>query len=143
MVGTFTFLYGIYTSLGSVVSFLTEDYYPDPAYNSLFGAVFILSGVVGSFICGIILDKTSKYKLMLFLVSLISMISVFCCLFTLKSGSVPLFSINLMFVGASVISIIPVSYSFAVELTYPISEAMSNGMMIMVSQIFGALIVNI
>jgi hypothetical protein len=35
--------------------------------------------------------------------------------------------------GFTVIPIIPISYGFAVELTYPISEAMSNGMMILVS----------
>jgi len=54
-------------------------------------------------------------------------------MFILPLGNVPLFALNLMIVGVSVIPIIPVSYGFAVELTYPLSEAMSNGMMIMVS----------
>lgn len=49
-----------------------------------------------------------------------------------------LFAANLAFVGFSVIPIIPISYSFAVELTFPTPEAMSNGMMILPSQIYGA-----
>lgn len=44
-----------------------------------------------------------------------------------------LFSINLAFIGFFVIPIIPSSYAFAVELTYPVPESMSNGMMILVS----------
>jgi hypothetical protein len=47
----------------------------------------------------------------------------------------------MFFIGISLIPIIPVAYSFSVELTYPISEAMSNGMMIMVSQLFGTFLV--
>ncbi len=50
-----------------------------------------------------------------------------------------IFSFNLAFIGFSVIPIIPISYGFAVELTFPVPEAVSNGMMILPSQIFGAL----
>lgn len=61
--------------------------------------------------------------------------------FTLPSGSPLLFSLNLAAIGFTVIPIIPISYAFAVELTYPIPEAMSNGMMILPSQIYGASLV--
>jgi MFS family permease len=95
--------------------------------------VFILSGVVGSFIYGIILDKYNKYKLVLCILCFSSIGAITMAMFILPLGNVPLFALNLMIVGVSVIPIIPVSYGFAVELTYPLSEAMSNGMMIMVS----------
>lgn len=69
-------------------------------------------------------------------------ISSCCCIcltyWTLPSGNVALFAINLALIGFSVIPIIPISYSFAVELTFPTPEAMSNGMMILPSQIYGA-----
>jgi len=112
---------------------MTSPYGYTSTDNSIFGAIFILSGVIGSFIFGMILDKTAKFKLILNIICIVACISVLVSIFTLPIGSVPIFAINLLFVGASVIPIIPICYSFSVELTYPISEAMSNGMMVMVS----------
>lgn len=43
------------------------------------------------------------------------------------------FTLNLALIGFTVIPIIPISYGFAVELTFPVPEAMSNGMMILPS----------
>lgn len=41
------------------------------------------------------------------------------------------------FCGFFTLPVIPLGYSFSVELTYPVSEAMSNGIMVLVSQIVG------
>lgn len=55
------------------------------------------------------------------------------CFFSLPSKIVGLFSANIGIVGMTVVPIIPLGYSFTVELSYPIPEAMSNGMMVMFS----------
>ena len=99
----------------------------------MFGGIFIFTGVIGSFVFGVILDRTAQYKKILTIISVASVFSIILTMITLPYGNVLLFSFNLMLVGVSVIPVIPISYSFAVELTYPISEAMSNGMMIMAS----------
>ena len=138
----FTFLYGVYTSVGAVVAALTTPYGYTSTHNAIFGGVFIFSGVSGSFVLGMILDRTQRFKLIINMISLSAIGFIGCGFFTLPSGSVALFSVNLMFIGFSVIPIIPISYAFAVELTYPIPEAMSNGMMILPSQIFGASLVS-
>jgi MFS family permease len=135
---SFTMLYGIYTSLGAVVAAVTGPYGYDGVDNAIFGAIFIFFGVVGSFTLGVILDKTAKYKLMINGTSTSAVALVLLGLVTLPSG-VALFSLNLALIGFAVIPIIPIAYGFAVELTFPIPEAMSNGMMILPSQIFGAL----
>ncbi len=57
--------------------------------------------------------------------------------YTLPSRNVALFSVNLVLVGLTVLPIIPIGFAFSVEVTFPISEALSNGMMILVSQVFG------
>ena len=135
-------LYGVYTSLGAVVAAITKPFGYEDADNAIFGAVFILSGVSGSFALGIVLDKTQKFKLMINVISWSAVFFILMGYVTLQTGSVLLFSINIAFIGLSVIPIIPISYGFCVELTYPIPEPMSNGMMILPSQIFGALMVN-
>lgn len=138
---SFTTLYGVYTSLGAVVAAVTRPYNYTGVDNAIFGVVFIFCGVFGSFVLSVLLDKTQKYKLMITTISIAACIFISLSFFTLPSGSVLLFSLNLAFIGFSVIPIIPISYSFAVELTFPTPEAMSNGMMILPSQIYGATLV--
>ena len=61
-----------------------------------------------------------KYKLTVQGISGASCLFIFAAFFTIQTESVLLFSINLAFIGFTVIPIIPISYGFAVELTYPI-----------------------
>lgn len=138
---TFCGLYGIYTSLGSVVSSITSPYGYTSIDNAIFGAVFIFSGVLGSFVIGILLDKYQKFKLTFNLLCITACIFIATNFYTLPSKSVPLLAVNLSIVGFSVIPIIPVSYAFAVELTYPVPESVSNGMIILPSQLFGTIVV--
>ena len=84
------------------------------------------------------MDKTQKFKLMINSTALCAVGFILLGLVTLPSEEW-LFAVNLAFIGFSVIPIIPISYGFAVELTFPIPEAVSNGMMILPSQIFGAI----
>jgi len=141
--GAYTLLYGVYTSLGAVVAAITEPYGFKSVDNAIFGGIFIFSGVAGSFILGIALDKTSKYKMMIMGTSFGAILFIGLAFFTLPSMSTTLFAINLVFVGFCVIPIIPIGLSFAVELTFPVPEAMSNGMMILPSQIFGSALVRL
>lgn len=138
-------LYGVYTSLGAVVAAITAPFGFEPIDNALFGGVFIFFGVLGSFVLGILLDKTQRFKLMINSIAISAVCFILLGLVTLplnvsKGAKDAIFSVNLAFIGFSVIPIIPISYGFAVELTFPIPEAMSNGMMILPSQIFGALL---
>jgi Na+/melibiose symporter-like transporter len=55
---SFTMLYGVYTSLGAVVAAITGPFGYGGADNALFGGIFIFFGVAGSFVLGIVLDKT-------------------------------------------------------------------------------------
>lgn len=59
--GAYTFLYGIYTSMGAIISYMTAPYF-DPMYNSVFAPVFIICGVISSFIIGIALGKFRIYE---------------------------------------------------------------------------------
>lgn len=93
---------------------------------------FIFSGVVGSFVLGVFLDKSAKFKLLINITSGSAVPSILLALVSLQTNKW-LLTANLALVGFSVIPIIPISYGFAVELTFPCPEAVSNGMMIMPS----------
>ncbi len=129
---TFAMLYGIYCSFGAVVASITAPFDYTALDNAIFGGVFIVFGVLGSFVLGVYLDKSAKFKFLIIMTSGLSLAFILLGLLTLPFNKW-LFTFNLALVGFTVIPIIPISYGFAVELTFPVPEAMSNGMMILPS----------
>lgn len=47
---------------------------------------------------------------------------------------------NIACLGFFILPIIPVGYSFSIELTYPVSEVMSNGIIMLFSQFIGTIV---
>ena len=133
MMITYSLLYGVYTCLGAVINNLVTPYGFDSSASSIFGAVFIVSGLIGSFIFSSFLDKNQTYLKILRIVCLGSLVFSSLMVFSLNSQKIWLASLNISFLGFFILPVIPVSYSFAVELTYPVSEAMSNGSMMLFS----------
>ncbi len=59
---------------------------------------------------------------------------------SLPSGNPVFFALTLAVIGFFAVPILPISFAFAVELTYPTPEPMSNGMMLLPTKILGALL---
>ena len=133
-------LYGTVTAVGTVINSLTKPYNYTIENNSLFGAVFIVSGILGSIVIGVFLDKTHKFKLVMISVSISAVILLTLLLFTLPSKKVPLLCINLALLGFAAIPLTPIAFGLCVELTYPAPEAFSNGMMLLPSKVYGSLL---
>ena len=57
---------------------------------------------------------------------------------TLPTSNLFLVLVNISLVGFFLLPIIPLGYGFSIELTYPVSEAMSNGVLMLFSQILGS-----
>jgi MFS-type transporter involved in bile tolerance (Atg22 family) len=53
----YSFIHSNTTALGSMMSSLTRDYGYSGSDNGLFGAAYIISGIIGSVIGGILLDQ--------------------------------------------------------------------------------------
>jgi len=137
LLAIFASLYGCYTCLGAVINNLCEPYGFGSGDAGMFVGVFIVSGLTGSFILSGFIDKYNAYLKILRLVCFGSLIFASLMLFSLNNGVIWVVCINIAFLGFFLLPIIPVCYSFAVELTYPVSEAMSNGLLMLFSQIVG------
>jgi FLVCR family feline leukemia virus subgroup C receptor-related protein len=133
-------LYGTVTTVGAVIASLTKPYEYTSSQNSLFGGVFIISGIFGSITVGIILDKFHKFKKVLMVISFTAVLFMSLVLVTLPSKNVPLFTINLVLLGFGAVPLTALSFAFSVELTYPTPEAVSNGMMLVPSKIYSSLL---
>lgn len=129
----YSLLYGVYTCLGAVINNLVVPYGFTSGDASIFGAVFIVSGLIGSFVFSGFLDKYNAYLKILRIVCFGSLFFATMMIISLSTGKVWLTTINISFLGFFILPIIPVSYSFAVELTFPVAEAMSNGTLMLFS----------
>ena len=52
---------------------------------------------------------------------------------TLPTGNIYLVLVNISLVGFFLLPIIPLGFGFSIEVTYPVSEAMSNGVLMLFS----------
>jgi hypothetical protein len=102
--------------------------------------VYIVGGVIGAFFFSFILDKYRCYLKSLKIVCFGCFVSMCGVYFTMPLGNFNIYAINTGVLGFFVISIIPIGYSFSVELTYPVSEVMSNGLILVLSKLLGAIL---
>jgi len=103
------------------------DYSTDNA--SLFGAVFILGGVIGSACFGIWVEIKKTYKISIIIISALSAVSTLGTLFSFIWHIVGVTALFCFFIGFSMIPIMAVGFELGVEVTYPIGESMSTGIL--------------
>ena len=141
LVIVYAMVFGVYSCLGAIINNLASAYGFTSVDASIFGAAFIISGLIGSFIISSFLDKYKAYIKALRIVCFGSFFFGFLQRITFGLGPefFPLVVINIGCVGMFIIPIIPVCYAFSVELTYPVSEAMSNGCMMLISQLLSVI----
>jgi len=61
---SYALMFSVFVCLSATINQLTAPYGYTVAETSMLGAASIVSGLVGSIIVGIVLDKTRKYLLM-------------------------------------------------------------------------------
>jgi len=135
-------LFGVYTTLGAIIDDISASYKYSDKEAAIFGAVFVASGVVGAFVISTFLDKYNAYLKALRLVCFGGLASGIIMKYTIAMGPeyFEYACVNIGVAGFFIVPIIPVSFGFAVELTYPVSEAMSNGTMGLVSQVLSVIV---
>ncbi|XP_068928734.1 solute carrier family 49 member A3 isoform X2 [Petaurus breviceps papuanus] len=110
-------------------------------FSGLCGALFIVFGIIGAFVLGLYVDRTKQF---------IEATKVGFCLTTLAAIAFALVSqIQGQMVWIAVIcslfgffgfSICPVSFELAVECSYPVGEGTSTGLVFVIGQIEGVII---
>jgi Na+/melibiose symporter-like transporter len=100
-------------------------YSNDDAGN--FGAAFIVAGLIGSALAGWILNKYKRYNLTLkvYIVLVVTAILVFVC--ELSSDNLAALLISFIYLGFTMLTLLPIFMETCAETTYPVSEDVSVG----------------
>lgn len=137
----FNSLYGLYCAISGVMAAFTDYYKYTSSEISIVCLMFSISGILNSFFIGTLLDKYQCYRKALLTLCVASMISFALCLVGIPSKKVGIAGGVMVLTGASMIPIVPICFSFAAELSYPVPESYSIGLMISTAQILGFLLV--
>lgn len=133
----FGIILGIMTTYGTIVGIIAYEYDFGTNASSLFGATFIFGGLVGSGVFGGIVETKKNYKAMLTLIGVLTTLFPITMLFGFLSGKVWIVALTAFCVGFATIPILPVGIDFVVELTYPVGEPISSGVIMSAGQACG------
>lgn len=137
LVLSYSLMYGVYTCLGACLDSVVMPYGFTSADAAIFGATFICCGILGSFIMSSLLDKYKWYKKILRTSCFGTLGFGSFLIVTFTWGNLAICTINIGVMGFFILPILPVGYNFACEITYPVSEVMSNGIMMLMAQLTG------
>lgn len=110
---------------------------------SLFGALIIISGLIGSAVICLIVTKTHAYKRTILCLFLTAACFSIVYVFTLSLESLPITACVIFILGFTLTPVLPVSYELGCEITYPIGEEISGGLLNMGGQVIGILQVGV
>jgi predicted MFS family arabinose efflux permease len=127
---SFNFLYGLYCAISGVMAAFTDYYHYTSNEISIVCLMFSIAGILNSFFIGMLLDKYQCYRKALIILCIASTIFLGLSAVGLPSKKVGIAGCIMVFTGASMIPVVTICFSFAAELSYPVPESYSIGLMI-------------
>jgi len=103
----------------------------------MIGLVIVVCGMLGSMVCGLILDRTHAYKATTLSVYFFSFVGMILYTFTFRFGSIGVVYLTSAILGFFMTGYLPLGFEFAAEITYPESEGTSSGLLNASAQVFG------
>ena len=129
---------GIFNTITTYIEGIVEPRGYDPDFAGILGALMLLGGILGCVIMSTLSDKYKKRKILLLISVAIATVSLFMITFTDDETMLLTFGFLL---GFGILSAGPVGLEYAVDITKPVPEASSNGMLMMVGQFGGILLI--
>ena len=107
-------------------------------FAGIVGGIMLLGGILGAIILSALSDKLQKKVLLMIISLIIATVSLF--VFTFVSDATSLMITAFLF-GFGLLGAAPIALEYAVDITKPVPEASSNGILMMVGQIGGILFI--
>ncbi|KAK3930579.1 Feline leukemia virus subgroup C receptor-related protein 2 [Frankliniella fusca] len=121
---------GVSSAAGTILNGLLLSVYVDSETDAgLIGLTMVVSGLVGSVLCGLLLDATAKFKELTVAVYALSLVAIVLFTGSLYSGEIWTVYVAGALAGSTLAGYIPVGFEFAAELTYPAPEGTSSGLL--------------
>ncbi|XP_012273389.1 feline leukemia virus subgroup C receptor-related protein 2 isoform X2 [Orussus abietinus] len=129
---------GIFYAISTFLNQIVLEHFPGHEVDAgRIGLTIVCAGMLGSVVCGVVLDKTHKFKETTLGVYLFSLLGMIVFTFTLDNGKIYVVYITAGLLGFFMTGYLPVGFELAAELTYPEPEGTSAGLLNAATQVFG------
>ncbi|CRK92699.1 CLUMA_CG006341, isoform A [Clunio marinus] len=129
---------GVFYAISTLLNQIVLFHYPGAEEDAgQIGLCIVVAGMMGSVCCGVILDKTHRFKETTLGVYICTMIGMVIYTFTLNTGYISIVYLTSALLGFFMTGYLPVGFEFAAELTYPEPEGTSSGLLNAGAQVFG------
>ena len=135
----FACVLGFANTYGSVSGILVVALGYNDNVSSLFGMMFIIGSIIGAAVFGTIVEIYKIYKTATIIICGMGAVASAFIEFSLHLDSIVLASISFVFCGAA-LALLPVGIDFAVELTYPVAESISTGLLMSTGNVIGMIL---
>ncbi|KJE89591.1 hypothetical protein CAOG_01031 [Capsaspora owczarzaki ATCC 30864] len=130
--------YAVTTLLNQI---LTPRFPGEEVQFGWIGFVVVVSGLAGSVLSGVYLDRTGRFQLTTMVIYLSTTIGmVFFSLAVEYTGLAPIYVAS-GFLGFFVTALLPVGFEYAAEISFPVAESTSSGLVNCISQVFGIVLI--
>lgn len=123
---------GIFNGLSTWIESVLRPRGFSPEQAGIVGGLLLLGGILGAFVLPLLSDKTHKRKPFLLLGVLGCIPGLIGIAFAQAFG---LLLVSAFIFGFLLIGIAPIGYQYAAELTFPVPEGTSNGMLSLAGQV--------
>lgn len=114
---------------------ITAPYGYTPIHATVSGALFTVLGVIGSIVFSMLLDKHQCYLKIMRIIIIGTMCFTALEYYSLPSGNPYILIVNTGLAGFFLVPIKSVGLSLSAEVTFPVSDSLSAGLMMMTQQI--------
>lgn len=129
---------GVFYAISTLLNQIVLTHYPGHEVDAgRIGVCIVFAGMLGSVACGIVLDKTHRFKETTLAVYIFTMVGMWIYTFTLSIGHISVVYVTSALLGFFMTGYLPVGFEFAAELTYPEPEGTSTGLLNAAAQVFG------
>ncbi|VDN04095.1 unnamed protein product [Thelazia callipaeda] len=129
---------GVFYAVSTLLSQVILMFHPDEQESTgTIGLLLVLAGMFGSVICGMILDRFHQFRLTIIGVYLFSTLGMFLFTFVVDFLQMWCIYASAIFLGFFMTGYLPIGFEFAVELTFPVTEGTTSGLLNASAQILG------
>ena len=130
----FLILLGIFNTVLTLILQIVSPRGHGEDFAGTLGGLILVGGIIGSIVFSGLSDKLKKRKILIVIALTISVVSMYIMSFASDATMLSVFG---FFFGFGILGAAPVALEYAVDITKPVPEASSNGMLMMFGQVGG------
>uniref|UniRef100_A0AAF5RWX7 Choline/ethanolamine transporter FLVCR1 n=1 Tax=Wuchereria bancrofti TaxID=6293 RepID=A0AAF5RWX7_WUCBA len=129
---------GVFYAVSTVLSQMILIFHPNEQESAgMIGLLLVLAGMIGSVLCGFILDRFHHFKLTTLVVYIFCAMGMLLFTFLVNVEQMWYIYASSILLGFFMTGYLPIGFEFASELTFPVAEGTASGLLNASAQIFG------